>query len=57
MGLQKRKKGKNKINILRLFIEKLKHKPFKDIYVEDICDEVEISKMTFFNYFPKKAYA
>jgi hypothetical protein len=29
-------------------------KAFDDIYVEDICEKVKISKVTFFKYFPQK---
>jgi AcrR family transcriptional regulator len=41
-------------NILDAFILSLKKNNFNDILVEDICNQISISKVTFFRYFSTK---
>jgi AcrR family transcriptional regulator len=40
--------------VLEHTIKLIGKKAFDDIYVEDICEKVKISKVTFFKYFPQK---
>ncbi len=48
------KSAKIRIKVLNSIISLLGTKPFKTLYVEDICDKSKISKVTFFKYFPQK---
>jgi AcrR family transcriptional regulator len=41
-------------NILDAFILSLKKNNFNDILIEDICNQISISKVTFFRYFSTK---
>lgn len=52
--LRERKKAQTHLAILDAVIELLDEKPFEKITIEEICDVVEISKGTFFQYFPQK---
>jgi AcrR family transcriptional regulator len=52
--LRQRKMAKTRLSILDSLIDRLDNKSFEKITIEDICDDVEISKATFFNYFAKK---
>ncbi|MGM0580399.1 MAG: TetR/AcrR family transcriptional regulator [Bacteroidota bacterium] len=54
LSLRERKAAKLKLLILDLAKEMLLKKNFSDIYVTDICNEANISKVTFFRYFPQK---
>ena len=46
--------GNNRYELLQEFLTRLADAPFNDIYVEDVCQEVGISKVTFFKYFYSK---
>jgi AcrR family transcriptional regulator len=52
--LRERKKAKIRLGILDAVIDRLYSKSLDDIKVEEICDDVQISKGTFFQYFPQK---
>jgi AcrR family transcriptional regulator len=54
MNLRKEKAARLKIQILENTIKLIGKKPFEDIYVDDLCAKVKISKVTFFKYFPQK---
>lgn len=53
--LRERKYAQTKQAILNVFLEKLRNAHLEEVSVKDICDEVQISEGTFFNYFPKKS--
>jgi AcrR family transcriptional regulator len=52
--LRERKHAKTKIALVNAFIEKLKTTRFADISIKEICQSVEVSEGTFYNYFPQK---
>jgi AcrR family transcriptional regulator len=54
ISLRERKHGQTKLALTKAVIKRLKTKRLKDISVEELCEEVLISKVTFHNYFPKK---
>ena len=53
-GIREQKAAKLKVLILRTTLDLIGKKPFKDLYVDEICSKVKISKVTFFKYFPQK---
>jgi AcrR family transcriptional regulator len=54
MSLRKEKAARLKVQVLEHAVKLIGKKAFDDIYVEDICEKVKISKVTFFKYFPQK---
>ena len=54
VGVREKKSAKIKLNILQSSTQLLGKKSFTDLYVDDICEKVKISKVTFFKYFPQK---
>lgn len=54
MGLRKEKAARLKLSILDHTIRLIGKKSFDDIYVDEICDKVKVSKVTLFKYFPQK---
>jgi AcrR family transcriptional regulator len=54
MNLRKEKAARLKIQILETTIKLIGKKAFEDLYVDDLCSKVKISKVTFFKYFPQK---
>lgn len=54
MSLRKEKAARLKVQVLEHTLKLIGKKAFDDIYVEDICERVKISKVTFFKYFPQK---
>jgi AcrR family transcriptional regulator len=54
MTLRKEKAARLKLGILEHTLKLLGKKPFGDVYVEDICASIKISKVTLFKYFPQK---
>ena len=56
-GLRYRKKLKARLAVERAALELVIERGFDGVTVEDICARAEISKKTFFNYFPSKASA
>lgn len=54
MNLRKEKAARLKLQILESTLKLIGKKPFEDLYVDDLCERVKISKVTFFKYFPQK---
>ncbi len=54
LSLREKKQATLKLKILDTFDEKLKTKALADISVKEIAKELDISDMTFFNYFGSK---
>jgi len=54
MSLRKDKAARLKLAVLDQSLKLIGKKPFDDLYVEDICAKVKISKVTLFKYFPRK---
>jgi len=54
MSLRKEKAARLKVQVLDNTLKLIGKKSFDDLYVEDICDKVKISKVTLFKYFPQK---
>lgn len=54
MSLRKEKAARLKIQVLDYTLKLIGKRPFEDLYVEDLCDKVKISKVTLFKYFPAK---
>lgn len=54
MNLRKEKAARLKIQILQTTVKLIGKKAFEDLYVDDLCAKVKISKVTFFKYFPQK---
>ena len=54
LSLREKKQAILKLKILDTFDEKLKTKALADISVKEIAKELDISEMTFFNYFGSK---
>lgn len=54
LPLRERKFARTKLALLDAMLERLREKPLADITVRELCDVVEVSEATFFNYFKKK---
>lgn len=54
MSLRKEKAARLKVHVLDNTLKLIGRKSFDDLYVEDICAKVKISKVTLFKYFPQK---
>lgn len=54
MSLRKEKAARLKLAILDQTIKLIGRRPFEDLFVEDICQRVKVSKVTLFKYFPIK---
>jgi len=54
MSLRKEKAARLKLSVLENTLKLIGKKSFDDLYVEEICDRVKISKVTLFKYFPQK---
>ncbi len=54
MSLRKEKAARLKLQVLDHTLKLIGKKSFDDLYVDDICDKVKISKVTLFKYFPQK---
>jgi len=53
--LRQRKQARTRLALLDATIEQMREKSLADITVEELCEEVEVSKGTFFRHFPRKA--
>lgn len=53
-SLRQRKHAKTKIAIMKAFIQSMEKTQFELISVRQICESIDISEGTFFNYFPQK---
>lgn len=54
VGLREQKAAKLKVSILKSAVYLLGKNSFSDLYVDQICERVKISKVTFFKYFAQK---
>ncbi len=54
MSLRKEKAARLKLQVLDQTVRLIGKKSFDDLYVDDICAKVKISKVTLFKYFPQK---
>ncbi len=54
MSLRKEKAARLKLAVLEQTLKLIGKKPFDDLYIDDICEKVKISKVTLFKYFPTK---
>jgi AcrR family transcriptional regulator len=54
MSLRKEKAARIKVQVLDHTLKLIGKKSFDDLYVEDLCAKVKISKVTLFKYFPQK---
>lgn len=52
--LRERKHAKTKVALTMAFVERLKSARLDDISIKEVCDSVDVSEATFFNYFPAK---
>ena len=53
-GLRERKFARTRLKLARALVQRLEKMPLEDVVVRDLCDDVEVSEATFFNYFPRK---
>ncbi|MBM3177161.1 MAG: helix-turn-helix transcriptional regulator [Bacteroidetes bacterium] len=54
MELRKLKAAKLKLAVLDQSLRSIGKKPFQDLHITEICKRVDVSKVTFFNYFDIK---
>jgi AcrR family transcriptional regulator len=54
IGLRAKKAARVKLSILEQTLFLIGTKSFRDLHVNEICERVEISRVTFFKYFRKK---
>lgn len=54
MSLRKEKAARIKVQVLDHMLKLIGKKSFDDLYVDDLCAKVKISKVTLFKYFPQK---
>ena len=54
-GLRERKFAKTKISLVRAALQRLEDVGLDEVSVRDLCETVEVSEATFFNYFVKKS--
>lgn len=52
--LRERKYARTKLALVNAAIQRLEKTPLEEITVNSLCDDIEISEATFFNYFAKK---
>ncbi|GED69098.1 hypothetical protein BRE01_28000 [Brevibacillus reuszeri] len=54
ISLREKKKAKTKLALLEGCLERIGEGTFRSVLVEDICQHAEVSKVTFFKFFPQK---
>ena len=54
MSLRKEKAARLKLAILEATVKLIGKKSFEDVFVDEICLKVKVSKVTLFKYFPQK---
>jgi AcrR family transcriptional regulator len=54
LPLREIKKARSKIALFKAALELIGTKSFKEVKLEDICEKAEVSKVTFFKFFPQK---
>ena len=52
--LREKKFAQTRISLKEALLEKLKSQTLEEVSVKELCEEVQISEGTFFNYFPEK---
>lgn len=52
--LRERKHAKTKVDLTMAFVERLKSARLEDISIKAVCDSIDVSEGTFYNYFPAK---
>ncbi|MDQ6978246.1 MAG: hypothetical protein Q9M75_09035 [Ghiorsea sp.] len=52
--LRARKRAKTKLALMNTVIEALKTQRLDEVSIKKVCNHVQVSEATFFNYFPKK---
>ena len=57
LGLRERKAAATRLAIVRTLHERLGAMPLTEISVDDLARDANVSRMTFFNYFPTKEHA
>jgi len=53
-ALREIKKTRTKLSILTSCLSLIQDKTFREVRLEDICERAEVSKVTFFKFFPRK---
>lgn len=56
-GLRERKASATRLSIVRALRQRLESTPLAEISVDDLAADANVSRMTFFNYFPTKEHA
>ncbi|ATF14752.1 TetR/AcrR family transcriptional regulator [Brevibacillus sp. HB1.2] len=54
LSLREKKKAKTKFALLDAALELIGDGSFRNVLVDDICERAEVSKVTFFKFFPQK---
>ena len=54
ISLRQKNKARIKLNVLDSMLLLLEDISFEEINVSDICERAAVSRVTFYNYFPKK---
>jgi AcrR family transcriptional regulator len=54
MSLRREKAARIKVQVLDQTLRLIGKKSFDDLYIDELCDKVKVSKVTLFKYFPKK---
>jgi AcrR family transcriptional regulator len=54
LPLREIKKARSKIALFQAGLELIGKTSFKEVKLEDICEKAEVSKVTFFKFFPQK---
>ncbi|NLE65671.1 MAG: TetR/AcrR family transcriptional regulator, partial [Elusimicrobia bacterium] len=53
-SLREKKFVKTKVSLMQEFMKRLKSTRFSEISIKEVCETVEVSESTFYNYFPQK---
>ena len=53
-SLREKKFAKTKVSLMQEFMKRLKSTRFAEISIKEVCESVEVSEGTFYNYFPQK---
>ncbi|KQL45557.1 transcriptional regulator [Brevibacillus choshinensis] len=54
ISLREKKKAKTKLDLLQASLDLSGERSFRRVLVEDICQQADVSKVTFFKFFPQK---
>ncbi|MDR7314313.1 helix-turn-helix domain-containing protein [Brevibacillus nitrificans] len=54
LSLREKKKAKTKLALLHASLNLIGERSFRQVPVEEICQQVDVSKVTFFKFFPQK---